>query len=141
MRPEADPWIPMLNTALIGISGLFLITGRYYIGRKQVAKHRWSMLIATLFAALFLIVYVARALLFETKLFAGEGIVRLIYLLVLGSHVILATVIVPLVLITLTRALRGNFRAHRAIARWTLPIWLYVVASGWAVYFMLYRLS
>jgi len=130
----------MLNTALIGISGLFLIIGRYYIGRKQVAKHRWSMLIATLFAALFLMVYVARALLFETKLFAGEGIVRLIYLVVLGSHVILAIVIVPLVLITLARALRGNFPAHRAIARWTLPIWLYVVVSGWVVYFMLYRL-
>ncbi|MBI2942261.1 MAG: DUF420 domain-containing protein [Chloroflexi bacterium] len=132
--------LPIANTALIVISGLFLLLGYAFIRRKHVRRHRRSMLTAVVFAALFLVVYVTRALLLPTRIFAGEGAMRIVYLVILGSHTILATTIVPLILLTLRRALRGDFGRHRAIARVTLPIWLYVVATGWLVYMMLYHL-
>lgn len=138
-RSSPPAWLPPLNTALIVLSGGFLLLGYAFIRRKQVAHHRRSMLAATAFAALFLVVYVARALLFETRLFAGEGLVRTIYLVILGSHTILATALVPLALLTLYRALRGDFGRHRRLARFTFPTWLYVAASGWTIYWMLYQ--
>lgn len=130
----------MLNTSLIIISGFFLLLGYYFIKQRRIAAHRRSMLTATAFAALFLVVYVTRAALFETKLFAGEGALRALYLAILASHTILAMAVGPLALLTLFRALRGQYRRHRRIARITLPVWLYVVASGWIVYVMLYTL-
>jgi putative membrane protein len=139
MKPEAPVWLPLLNTGLIGVSGLFLALGYSFIRRKQVVPHHRSMLIATLFAALFLVVYVARAVLFETKFFAGEGLVRVFYFLVLISHTILAIAVGPMVLVTLFRALRGDFGRHRRLARLTAPIWAYVVVTGWIIYLMLYR--
>lgn len=140
MKPPAPAWIPVLNTSLIVISGFFLLLGYYFIKQRHIAAHRRSMLTATVFAALFLAVYVTRAVLFETKLFTGEGAVRAIYLAVLASHTLLATAVGPLALLTLFRALRGQYRRHRRIARITLPVWLYVVVSGWIVYVMLYAL-
>jgi putative membrane protein len=137
----APAWLPPFNTALIVISGVFVSVGYACIRRGRVGPHRWSMLAGTLFAALFLAVYVTRALLFETKMFAGEGPVRAFYLGTLISHTILAIVVGPLVLLTLYRAIRGDFKRHRRIARVTLPIWLYVVASGWIIYVMLYGLG
>jgi putative membrane protein len=135
-----ETWIPLLNTSLIVISGFFLLLGYGFIRRKQVIPHRRSMLTATVFAALFLVVYVTRALLFETKLFAGEGWVRVVYLGILISHTILAMAVGPFVLITLYRALRGQFARHKQIARITFPMWLYVVATGWIIYLMLHSL-
>ena len=140
MKAWVEPWIPLANTSLIVISGIFLLLGYYFIRQKQVAPHRASMLIATTFAALFLVVYVTRALLFETKFFAGEGWVRTLYLAILISHTILATLVGPFVLVTLRRALRGQFDRHRRIARVTLPMWLYVVVTGWIIYLMLHSL-
>jgi putative membrane protein len=99
------------------------------------------MLTATVFAALFLVVYVSRALLFETKVFAGEGAIRAIYLTILISHTILAILVGPFALITLRRALRGEYPKHRQIARITFPMWLYVVVTGWMIYWMLHNLS
>jgi putative membrane protein len=135
-----ETWIPLLNTSLIVISGFFLLLGYGFIRRKQVIPHRRSMLTATVFAALFLVVYVTRALLFETKLFAGEGWVRVVYLGILISHTILAMAVGPFVLITLYRALRGQFARHKQIARITFPMWLYVVATGWIIYLILHSL-
>jgi putative membrane protein len=135
-----ETWIPLLNTSLIVISGFFLLLGYGFIRRKQVIPHRRSMLTATVFAALFLVVYVTRALLFETKFFAGEGWVRVVYLGILISHTILAMAVGPFVLITLRRALRGQFARHKQIARITFPMWLYVVATGWIIYLMLHSL-
>lgn len=135
---QAPLWLTTLNTALIVVSGIFLGLGVFFIRRQQVARHRASMLTATMFAALFLVVYVARALTFETKLFAGEGLGRLFYLVVLGSHTVLAIVVGPLVLVVLYRALKGQFARHRRLARLTVPIWLYVVVTGWLIYMMLY---
>ena len=136
-----ETWLPLLNAVLIGVSGVFLLTGFYFIRRKQVAYHQRCMITATVFAALFLVVYVTRALLFETKLFAGEGIVRAAYLGILGSHMVLAVVVGPLVLVTIALAFRRNFRLHRRLARITLPMWLYVVGTGWIVYLMLHHLA
>jgi putative membrane protein len=140
MKPPAPAWVPFLNTSLIAISGFFLLLGYYFIKQRRIAAHRRSMLTATVFAALFLLVYVSRAMLFETKLFAGEGLLRAVYLTILASHTLLAMAVGPLALLTLYRAFRGQYRRHRRIARITLPVWLYVVASGWVVYWMLYSL-
>ena len=128
----------MVNTSLIVISGIFLLLGYYFIRQRQIELHKRSMLTATTFAALFLVVYVSRALLFETKVFAGEGLVRVIYLAILISHTILAILVGPLALLTLRRALRGEFSKHRQIARVTFPMWLYVVVTGWLIYWMLH---
>ena len=140
MKPAAPEWVPLLNTSLILISGLFLALGYYFIRRKQVLAHERSMLAATVFAGLFLIVYVSRALLFETKMFAGEGWIRVVYLAILISHTILAIAVGPMVLVTLRRALRGDFLRHRRLARITAPTWAYVVVTGWIIYLMLHSL-
>lgn len=133
--------LPLFNTSLIGVSGLFLLTGFYFIRRRQVKYHMRCMLTATAFAALFLIVYVSRALLLDTKIFAGEGITRILYLVILVSHIIVAIAVGPLVLATITLARRRKFQSHRRVARLTLPMWLYAVGTGWLVYLMLHRLA
>lgn len=139
MMGNAPAWLPLVNMLLIVISGVCMSVGYVFIRRRLIRAHQWCMITGTVFAALFLVVYVMRALLFETKLFAGEGLVRAFYLGILGSHIVLAIVVGPLVLVTLRRALRRDFRRHRRLARVTLPMWLYVVATGWLVYVMLYR--
>jgi len=141
MKPEAPLWLPLLNAALIVVSGLFLTIGYIFIRRKQVQLHRRSMITATVFAGLFLIVYVTRYLLFDTKIFAGDGVVRMIYLEILVSHTILAIAVGPMVLVTLRRALRGDYSRHRALARITAPVWAYVVVTGWVIYMMLFALE
>src|SRR5688500_13404135 len=104
--PEA---FAALNTGLIVVSGVCLTAGYVLIRRRRIVWHQRFMLTATLFAALFLIVYVTRYFLFAPKLFAGEGAVRVLYLAILISHTILATALGPLVLVTLWRALRRQF--------------------------------
>jgi uncharacterized membrane protein YozB (DUF420 family) len=136
MSPEV--WVPALNTALIVVSGIFLIVGYVCIRTRRVTWHRRSMLTATVFAALFLVVYVSRYLLLGSKIFPGEGVSRLIYFGILIPHTIIAVAVAPLAFFTLRRALGGRFRQHRRIARVTLPLWIYTAVSGWAVYLMLY---
>ena len=141
-RVPAPEWVPFFNTSLILISGFFLLLGYYFIkSQRNIVLHRRSMLTATAFAAAFLVVYVTRAALFETKLFAGEGWVRTVYLTILVVHTIVATLVGPFVIVTLRRALRGDFGKHRQIARVTFPMWLFVVVSGWVVYWMLHTLG
>jgi putative membrane protein len=140
-RGPAPEWVALVNTSLIVISGIFLLLGYYFIRQRQIELHKRSMLTATTFAALFLVVYVSRALLFETRVFAGEGLVRAIYLAILISHTILAILVGPLALVTLRRAFRGEFSKHRQIARVTFPMWLYVVVTGWLIFWMLHTLS
>jgi putative membrane protein len=137
-RGPAPEWVALLNTSLIVISGVFLLIGYYFIRQRKIELHKRSMLTATVFAALFLVVYVTRAMLFETKVFAGEGLVRTIYLFILITHTILAILVGPFALVTLRRALRGDFPKHRQIARITFPMWLYVVVTGWIIYWMLH---
>lgn len=132
--------LPLIDTILIIISGTAVVTGFVLIRNKKVEFHKYAMLTATVFAALFLIVYVTRYLLYGSKLFVGEGWILWLYLAILISHVILSITIIPLVLITLYRAFTQQFARHRQIARYTVPIWLYVVVTGWIIYLMLYHL-
>jgi putative membrane protein len=135
-----DRWLPVLNTGLIAVSGISVFIGYIAVRRHRIDFHQKAMLVGTVFAALFLIVYVLRYFLLGTKLYTGEGWVRVVYFLVLISHTVLAIVLGPLVLVTLRRALRRHFRQHRALARVTLPIWLYVAVTGWIIFAMLYGL-
>jgi putative membrane protein len=133
-----EEWLPAADAALIVISGIFLIVGYLCIRVRRIAWHRRSMLTASAFAAGFLVVYVTRYALFGSKLFPGEGVSRIVYFAILIPHVILAIAVAPLAFITIRRALGGRFAKHRQIARITLPLWIYVALSGWAVYLMLY---
>lgn len=132
--------LPLVDSILILISGIAVITGFVLIRRRSVHFHKYAMLTATTFAALFLVVYVTRYLLYGSELFAGEGWVRAVYLIILASHVILSIAIIPMVLTSLYRAFNRQFQQHRRIARFTVPVWLYVVATGWIIYLMLYHL-
>ncbi len=133
--------LPALNAALNGTGALLLIAGFLFIRRKKVTAHKLCMLSAVTVSVFFLVSYVIYHNAVGFTRFPGEGWVRIIYFSILIPHTILATVaIIPLVLITLYQALRGRFARHRRIARWTLPIWLYVSVTGVLVYWMLYHL-
>lgn len=131
-------WLPAFNTALILISGCFLVLGYAFIRRQQRVAHHRCMLIATLFAGLFLVVYIARALTLGGKPFPGEGLAYMVYLGILGPHVVAAAAVAPLALVALRRAFRGDFLAHRRIARVTFPIWVFAAVTGWVIFVMLY---
>lgn len=133
---------PKINATLNGTSAVLLVTGRVLIARGKVAAHRLVMLAAFVASSLFLVSYLYYHWPGHGGIvyFRGTGWTRLLYFTILTSHTILAIVIVPMVLITLTRGLREQFDRHRAIARWTFPIWLYVSLTGVIVYFMLFRI-
>jgi putative membrane protein len=131
-------WLPAVNAALIVISGVFLVIGYVCIRSRRIVWHRRSMLTASAFAALFLIVYVTRYLLLGSKIYPGEGVSRAVYLAILISHTLIATAVAPLAFVTLRRALAGRFKRHRQLARVTLPMWIYTAVTGWLVYLLLY---
>ena len=134
---------PKINATLNGCSAVLLVTGRTLIARRKITAHRTVMLTAFATSCLFLVSY----LYYHwpghggVVYFRGTGWTRTLYFAILISHTILAIAIVPMVLITLTRALREQFDRHRAIARWTYPIWLYVSVTGVIVYLMLFQMS
>jgi putative membrane protein len=132
--------LPILNAALNSLSAVFLLTGYLFIRANNVRAHRACMLGAFLCSTLFLASYLVYHYNIGSVPFKGQGSIRMVYFSILFTHTILASAVVPLALITLTRGLRGKFAAHRRIARWTLPIWLYVSVTGVAVYVMLYSL-
>ena len=135
-----DSILPHLNAALNATSFLLLVAGLYNIRRGNVSAHRKLMLSALAVSCLFLVSYVAYHAQHGSVRFQGEGAVRAVYFVILVTHVVLAAAIVPLVAVTLRRALRGDFARHRRLARWTYPIWLYVSVTGVVVYLMLYHL-
>lgn len=134
--------LPALNAVLNSISAILLITGYFYIRQKNIKAHRACMISAFVTSTLFLISYLTYH--FSKDLgptrFQGVGIVRPVYFFILITHTVLAVVIVPMVFVTFSRALKERFDRHRKIARWTLPIWLYVSVTGVIVYLMLYQL-
>jgi len=132
-------WLPTLNASLNGLAALLLACGYVMIRRGRVNAHRAFMIAAFTTSALFLVSYVVYHAGAGSKPFEGQGAVRLVYFAILVSHVVLAAAILPLAIVTLARALRGRFDRHAAIARWTLPIWLYVSVTGVVVYVMLYH--
>ena len=140
MFGSPEEWLPAANAALIVVSGFFLLVGYVCIRTRRILWHRRSMLTATVFAAGFLVVYVTRYLTFGSKLFPGDGVSRILYFAILIPHIIIAIAVAPLAFITIRRALRGRYAKHRQIARVTVPLWIYVALSGWAVYWMLFHL-
>jgi putative membrane protein len=134
-------WLPALNAALIVISGICLVIGYACIRSRRIVWHRRSMLTASVFAALFLVVYVTRYLVLGSKIYPGDGVSRTVYLIILISHTTIAIAVAPLAFVTLRRALAGRFALHRKIARITLPLWIYTAVTGWIVYMLLYVLS
>lgn len=134
-------YLPTINAILNALASVFLITGFVFIRRKMIPQHRAMMLAAFVTSGLFLISYLTYHL--STHLitrFQGEGMARTVYFAILISHSILAVAVPPMAIITLFRGLKMKVEKHRALSRWTLPIWLYVSVTGVAVYFMLYHM-
>jgi uncharacterized membrane protein YozB (DUF420 family) len=131
---------PAINASLNGTSAVLLVTAHSMIKRGRMNAHRTLMLMAVGTSTLFLISYLYYHAHVGSFHFRGQGWSRPVYFSILISHTILAVAIVPLVIITLSRALRERFDRHRAIARWTYPLWLYVSVTGVVIYFMLYRI-
>lgn len=132
--------LPALNATLNAIAATLLIIGYVKIRQGRMETHRRFMLAAFATSALFLISYVVYHANVGSRPFPGHGLVRLVYFVILITHVILAAAILPLALITLNYGLRARFERHVPIARWTLPIWVYVSVTGVIVYLMLYQL-
>lgn len=135
-------FLPTLNAILNATSGILIVIGFLFIRRGRISAHRACMIGAVTSSTLFLISYLVYHVGFKAGVtrFTGTGWVRPLYFAILVSHTILAVVIVPFVIVTLTRALRGQFLRHRAVARWTFPMWLYVSITGVVVYLMLYHI-
>lgn len=131
--------LPALNAVLNSTSAVLLITGRILIARRRITAHRAVMITALGTSTLFLVSYLYYHAHVGTTHFPALGWIRTVYLLILGTHTVLAALTLPLVIVTLSRALRNRFDRHRAIARWTFPIWLYVSITGVLIYFMLYH--
>jgi uncharacterized membrane protein YozB (DUF420 family) len=132
--------LPALNASLNAISFVLLVTGYYFIRKKQRRKHRACMIAALIMSTLFLTSYVIYHAQVGSVPFQKTGWIRTVYFAVLIPHVILAALMVPPVIITASRGLSGKYDKHRRIARWTLPVWLYVSITGVIVYVMLYRI-
>ena len=131
--------LPAVNAALNAVSAVLLAAGYVLIRRRQVALHRRVMLAAFTTSSLFLVCYVIYHAQVGSVRFTRQGFVRPLYFTILITHVTLAATVLPLSIITLSRGLQERFDRHRAIARWTLPIWLYVSVTGVLVYVLLYQ--
>src|SRR5262245_58530602 len=133
--------LPAFNAGLNATCALFLTAGYLFVRSGNVRAHRACMLVALGVSVLFLVSYVTYHSAFGSRPFAGQGWLRWVYFPVLVSHIVLAAGIVPLALITIYRALRGDLPGHRRVARWTFPLWLYVSVGGVMVYWLLYRIG
>jgi uncharacterized membrane protein YozB (DUF420 family) len=138
--PEQYAVFPVVNATLNGSSAILLLAGRWFISRGRMAIHRGFMIAALVTSSVFLVSYLYYHAHVGSVHFQGQGWSRPVYFTILITHTILAAAIVPLVIITLSRALRDKFDRHRAIARWTFPLWLYVSLTGVIIYVMLYHL-
>jgi uncharacterized membrane protein YozB (DUF420 family) len=130
--------LPLLNAILNGTAAVLLAIGYLQIRARRRNVHRGFMVAAFVTSALFLVSYTIYHASAGSRPFTGQGPVRLLYFAILISHVVLAAAVLPLALVTLARAARGRFAAHARIARWALPVWLYVSVTGVVVYLMLY---
>ena len=133
--------LPTLNAFFNLTSATLLALGFYQIRRGRVSRHRACMLGAFASSTAFLVSYLVYHYGAGSRSFAGQGLIRYGYFAILISHSVLAAAIVPMVLVTLYRALNRRYHSHRALARWTLPIWIYVSVTGIVIYVMLYRLG
>lgn len=137
---QLGTFLPAFNACCNATSAALLVVGFAAIREKKVVVHRRCMVAAFIISCLFLISYLTRFYLTGVHRFPGEGLIKVVYLTILGSHTALAAVVPFLAIRTLYLAARGRFEAHKKIARITFPIWLYVSLTGVIVYLMLYRL-
>ena len=133
--------LPTINASLNAFAAILLVAGFVLIRRKNVLAHRFCMSSAFACSILFLVSYLYYHSQVGSVRFQGSGTIRTLYLSILLTHTVLAAAVPVLALVTLWRALRGQFERHAALARWTLPIWLYVSVTGVVVYWMLYHLD
>jgi len=131
--------LPAVNATLNAVSALLLMTGYVLIRARRPDPHRRCMIAAFVSSALFLTSYLIYHAQVGSVRFTRDGLVRPLYFSILVTHVVLAAAVLPLALVTLSRGLKARYRQHRAIARWTLPIWLYVSVTGVLVYVLLYQ--
>lgn len=130
--------LPFFHAVLNGLTAILLITGFYLIKNNERELHKKVMITAFLLSSIFLVSYVLSKISNDPVPYGGEGIFRYIYFSILVSHIILSGIIIPLVLFTMYRGLKGDFQKHRKIAKWTYPVWLYVTISGVLVYIFMY---
>ena len=131
--------LPAINATLNAISAILLVIGYALIRQRKIEQHRLAMIGAFAVSTLFLIGYVVYHSNVGSKPFTAQGPVRTVYFFVLITHIVLAALVPPMALITLVRGLRARYDKHAKLARWTLPIWLYVSVTGVIVYVMLYQ--
>ena len=131
--------LPAINATLNAISGVLLVIGYALMRAKRIELHRRVMIAAFVTSSLFLICYLTYHAQVGSVRFTREGFVRPLYFTILITHVTLAAAVLPMAIVTLTRGLKGRYPRHRAIARWTFPIWLYVSVTGVLVYVLLYQ--
>jgi len=131
--------LPAVNASLNALSAVLLAIGFLLIRARRITLHRRIMLAAFITSSLFLVCYVVYHAQVGSVRFTREGFVRPLYYTILVTHVTLAALVLPLAIVTLSRGLQSRFDRHRAIARWTLPIWLYVSVTGVLVYVLLYQ--
>ena len=132
--------LPLLNATLNALAGILLVSAYVMIRKGNVVRHRALMLAAFSTSVLFLVSYVIYHMNIGSRAFTGTGIIRVVYFVILVTHVVLAIAVVPMAVVTLRRGLRRDDLRHKAIARWTFPIWVYVSVTGVVVYGMLYML-
>ena len=132
--------LPLVNASLNGLATVLLIVGYVCIRQRRIAAHRAAMIAAFVTSVLFLISYLVYHAHTGSRPFPGRGSIRVVYFGILITHIVLAATIPPLAGVTLWRAYRRRFDRHMKIARWTLPLWLYVSVTGIVVYLMLYQL-
>ncbi len=133
--------LPAINATLNATAAVLLVWGFLLIRRRSIAAHRKVMLAAFATSSVFLCCYLVYHYNVGSVPFPGTGAIRAVYLSILATHTALAAAVPPLAIITLSRGLRERYDRHRKIARWTLPIWLYVSVTGVVVYLMLYRMK
>ena len=131
--------LPAINASLNALSGVLLVIGYLLMRARRIDLHRRVMIAAFVTSSLFLICYLIYHAQVGSVRFTREGFVRPLYFTILITHVTLAAAVLPLAIVTLTRGLKGRYPRHRAIARWTFPIWLYVSVTGVLVYVLLYQ--
>lgn len=133
--------LPAINAILNTLSASLLILAYRFIRQKNIQAHKRTMLAVVATSSLFLISYVVYHYNHGSQPFQGTGWIRTVYFVILISHTVLAMVNLPMVLVTLTRGLKGTYESHKKIAKWTFPIWLYVSLTGVVIYLLLYQLD
>ena len=130
-------FLPPVYAAINGLTAILLSMAVYFIKNKRRVAHEFLMKVCIFLSACFLAMYVAYHMTSESTVFGGQGVIRYVYFFILITHIILSIGITPLILLTFSRALSGNFERHKALAKFTFPIWLYVAVTGVIVYLMI----